>query len=195
MLVPYYVKAIGRRATPQPDEPERTGKPGRRRTRRGAYPYPGSGNDETNDDKGAVVMRLRRRVSQDIEERLAADRRLAARYDDLLARVGTTDQALRHAEAEGRRGPESHALVVALDKALTEALVACEAAERVAMGPATYSPADGSPDEVRAAEIARRKARAKPAVRPWTEEVDRLRTAREKHRLSFRVGRDLAAPS
>lgn len=140
-------------------------------------------------------MRLRRRVSQDIEERLAADRRLAARYDDLLARVGAADQALRHAESEGTTGAETHALVVALDNALTEALAAAEATERVTMGPATYTPADGSPDEVRAAEIARRKARARSAVRAWRDEADRLRTAREKHRLSFRVGRDLAAPS
>jgi hypothetical protein len=140
-------------------------------------------------------MRLRRRVSQDIEERLAADRRLAARYDELLARVGTTDRALRQAESEGRTDAELHALVVALDKALTEALTAAEATERSAMGPVTYPPADGTADEVRAAEIARRKARATSAVRPWTDEVDRLRTAREKHRLGYRVGRDLATPS
>jgi hypothetical protein len=140
-------------------------------------------------------MRLRRRVSQDSEERLAADRRLAARYDDLLARVGTVDRALRQAEGEGRPSAGTHALVVALDKALAEALLAAEAAERLAMGPATYPPADGSAAEVRAAEIARRKARATSAVRPWSDEVDRLRTAREKHRFSFRVGRDLTAPS
>jgi hypothetical protein len=140
-------------------------------------------------------MRLRRRVSQDIEERLAADRRLAARYDDLLARVGTVDRALRQAEGEGRPSVGIQALVVALDKALSEALLAAEAAERLAMGPATYPSADGSAAEVRAAEIARRKARATSAVRPWSDEADRLRTAREKHRLSFRVGRDVAAPS
>jgi hypothetical protein len=140
-------------------------------------------------------MKLRRRVSQDIEERLAADRRLAARYDDLLARVGTADRTLRQAESAGRTSAETQALVVALDKALTEALLAAEAAERLAMGPATYPPADGSAAEVRAAEIARRKARATSAVRRWSGEVDRLRTAREKHLLSFRVSRDLAAPS
>jgi hypothetical protein len=140
-------------------------------------------------------MRLRRRVSQDIDERVAADRRLAVHYDDLLARVGTADRALRQAESAGRAPAETHALVVALDKLLTETLLAAEAAERLAMGPATYPPADGSAAETRAAEIARRKARATSAVRPWSDEVDRLRTAREKHRLSFRVGRDLAAPS
>jgi hypothetical protein len=141
------------------------------------------------------VIRLRRRVSPDIEERLAADRRLAARYDELLARVGAADRALRQAESEGRAGEEPRALAIALDKALTEALVAAEAAERAAMGAATYVPAEGSPHEVRGAEIARRRAKARPAVRPWTDEVDRLRTAREKHRLSHRIGRHLAAPS
>jgi hypothetical protein len=141
------------------------------------------------------VIRLRRRASQDIEERLAADRRLAARYDDLLARVGTVDRALRQAEGEGRGPAETHALVIALDKALTEALLAAEATERVTIGQAAYPPADGAAAEVRAAQIARRKARATPAVRAWTDEVDRVRTAREKHRLSFRVARDLAAPS
>jgi hypothetical protein len=143
----------------------------------------------------AFMRRLRRRVSQDIEDRLAADRRLAARYDDLLARVGTADRALRQAEGEGPSAAATHALVVGLDKALTEALLAAEAAERLAMGPATYPPADGSAAEVRAAEIARRKARATSAVRPWSDEVDRLRTAREKHRLGFRVRRNLTAPS
>ncbi|HEX6469292.1 MAG TPA: plectin [Streptosporangiaceae bacterium] len=141
------------------------------------------------------MIRLRRRVSPDIQERLTADRRLAARYDQLLARVGTADRALRQAESEGRAGEEPRALAVALDKALTEALAAAEAAERVALGAATYTPADGSPQEVRAAEIARRKAKARAAVRPWTDEVDRLRTAREKHRLTYRIGRHLAAPS
>jgi hypothetical protein len=140
-------------------------------------------------------MVLRRRVSHDIEERLAADGRLAAGYDDRLARVGEADLALRRAQAEGRTGDELRALTIALDKALTDALLAAEAAERVAMGPKTYSPADGAPGEVRTAEIARRRARAKSAVRPWKDEVDRLRTARERHRLGHRAGRQLPAPS
>jgi hypothetical protein len=140
-------------------------------------------------------MVLRRRVSRDIEERFAADGRLADGYADKLARVGEADLALRRAQAGGRTGDELRALTIALDKALTVALLAAEAAERVAMGPRTYPPADGDPGEVRTAEIARRRARAKSAVRPWTDEVDRLRTAREQHRLGYRAGRRLAAPS
>jgi hypothetical protein len=140
-------------------------------------------------------MGLRHRLSQDVQERYAADQSLAAGYDDKLARVGDADLALRRAESEGRTGDELRALVIGLDKALTEALSTAEAAERAEMGPKTYSPADGSGEEVRTAEIARRKTKAKPAVRRWTDEVDRLRTAREQHRLDFRAGRTLAAPS
>jgi hypothetical protein len=140
-------------------------------------------------------MGLRRRVSQDVQERYAADQRLAAGYDDKLARIGEADLALRRAQSAGRTGDELRALTIELDKALTDALGAAEAAERFAMGPKTYAPADGSPKEVRTAEIARRRARAKAAVRPWTDEVDRLRTAREQHRLNYRAGRALAAPS
>lgn len=140
-------------------------------------------------------MGLRRRVSQDVQERYAADSRLAGGYDAKLAKVEEADLALRHGQAEGRAGAELRALVTGLDRALTEALAAAEAAERVAMGVRTYSPADGSPDEVRGAEIARRKTKAKANVRRWTDEVDRLRTARERHRLAFRAGRTLSAPS
>jgi hypothetical protein len=140
-------------------------------------------------------MGLRRRVSQDVKERFADDQQLAGTYDDKLAHVEEADLALRHGQAEGRTGDELRVLTTGLDKALTAALLAAEAAERVAMGTKTYSPADGSPDEIRTAEIARRRAKARSAVRPWTDEVDRLRTARERHRLSYRAGRKLSAPS
>jgi hypothetical protein len=63
------------------------------------------------------------------------------------------------------------------------------------MGPKTYAPEDAkdSGKARRDAEIARRKAKARPSVRPWTDEVDRLRTAREAHRLGYRVGPGVAA--
>ncbi|MFD0534371.1 hypothetical protein ACFQY7_11955 [Actinomadura luteofluorescens] len=70
---------------------------------------------------------------------------------------------------------------------MTDVLAAAEAAERVAMGPKVYSTQAQDAKTRRAAEIAYRKAKARPAVRPWTDEVDRLRTAREAHRLSFRT--------
>jgi hypothetical protein len=140
-------------------------------------------------------MGLRRRVSQDIEERYAADKTLAADYDAKLAAAREAEQALRRAQAEGRSVEQTRALAVALDVALTDALSAVMAAERVEMGTRTYAPADGKPEEVRAAEIAERKARARPDVRPWTDEVDRLRTAREVNRLGFRDTLKIAAPS
>jgi hypothetical protein len=140
-------------------------------------------------------MGLRRRVSQDIEERYAADKALASGYDAKLAAAREAERALRRAQAEGRSGEETRVLAVALDMALTDALSAAEAAERAVMGTRTYAPADGKPEEVRAAEIAERKARARSDVRPCTDEVDRLRTAREVHRLGFRDARKIAAPS
>jgi hypothetical protein len=54
------------------------------------------------------------------------------------------------------------------------------------MGPKVYAVDTQDAKTRRTAEIAYRKAKARPAVRPWTDEVDRLRTAREAHRLSFR---------
>ncbi|ACY97982.1 hypothetical protein [Thermomonospora curvata] len=142
-------------------------------------------------------MLLGRRVSKDVMERYAADQELAAAYRDKLAAATAAEDELRRARAEGaaRPGEELRALAVALDRALTEALRAAEAAERVAMGPKVYVPQDAKdPAKARReAEIARRKAKARPSVKPWTEEVNRLRTAREAHRLSYRVGPRVAA--
>ncbi len=55
------------------------------------------------------------------------------------------------------------------------------------MGPKVYATPAQDARTRRAAEIAYRKAKARPAVHPWTDEVDRLRTAREAHRLSFKT--------
>ncbi|MBA9005635.1 MULTISPECIES: plectin [Thermomonospora] len=142
-------------------------------------------------------MPLGRRMTKDVMERYAADQELAGTYRDRLADAVRAEDAFRRAQAEGAARPteELRALAVELDRALTEALRAAEAAERVAMGPKTYAPQDAKdPAKARrAAEIARRKAKARTSVRPWTDEVDRLRTAREAHRLTFRVGRGVAA--
>jgi len=130
-------------------------------------------------------------------ERYAADRELAGTYRDRLAEAVRAEEEFRRVQARDAARPteELRTLAVELDRALTEALRAAEAAERVAMGPKTYVPRDAKdPAKARrAAEIARRKAKARPEVRPWSDEVDRLRTAREAHRLSFRVGRGAAA--
>ncbi|WP_433479448.1 plectin [Spirillospora sp. CA-142024] len=132
-------------------------------------------------------MPLGRRVSKDVAEPYEADQRLAAEYEDRLAAAGEAERALRAAQAAGVSGPELSGLTVAFDKALTAVLAAAEASERVAMGPKVYSVETQDAAARRAAEIAYRKAKARPAVRPWTDEVDRLRTAREAHRLSFRT--------
>ena len=125
-------------------------------------------------------MPLGRRVSKDVAELYEADRRLAAEYEERLAAAAEAERALRE-------------LTVAFDKALTAALAAAEASERVAMGPRTYATDRQDPKTRRAAEIARRKAKARPSVRPWTDEVDRLRTAREAHRLGYRTRPTVAA--
>jgi hypothetical protein len=121
-----------------------------------------------------------RRVSADVAEQFAADQRLAASYSDKLALVEAREQELRHAQADGSTAAEQRVLAGRLEAELAEAISAAEAAERVAMGTGTYG-------RDRSAEIARRKARAKASVRPYTGEVDRLRTAREAHKLSYRA--------
>ncbi|WP_433323398.1 plectin [Spirillospora sp. CA-294931] len=131
-------------------------------------------------------MPLGRRVSKDVAELYEADQALAGVYRDRLAAASRAESDLRDAQARGEA--DIRALATAFDAALTEAVLAAEASERVAMGTKTYATDAQDAKTRRAAEIARRAAKAKPHVRPWTDEVDRLRTAREAHRLSFRAG-------
>ncbi|MFI0408823.1 plectin [Actinomadura sp. 3N508] len=137
-------------------------------------------------------MPLGRRVSKDVAEPYEADQRLAAEYEDRLAAAGEAERALRDAQGADTPGAELRALTVAFDRAMTDVLAAAEASERVAMGPQVYSVETQDAKTRRAAEIAYRKAKARADVRPWTDEVDRLRTAREAHRLSFRTHPTLA---
>ncbi|RSN69361.1 plectin [Actinomadura sp. WAC 06369] len=132
-------------------------------------------------------MPLGRRVSKDVAELHEADRELAAGYTERLAAANEAERALREAQGGAVPPEELRELTVAFDRALTEALTAAEAAERAAMGPKVYAPDPQDAKAQRAAEIAARKAKATPSVRPWTDEVDRLRTAREAHRLGFRT--------
>ncbi|GAA1556361.1 hypothetical protein GCM10009678_44260 [Actinomadura kijaniata] len=127
-----------------------------------------------------------RRVSKDVAEPVEADRRLAEAYRERVTAATEAEHALRAAQSERRSDAEIRELMIAFDRALTAAVEAAEAAERVAIGPRGYAPEGADAKARRAAEIERRKGRAKPAVRPWTDEVDRLRTAREAHRLSYR---------
>ncbi|MBD2898959.1 hypothetical protein amrb99_79360 [Actinomadura sp. RB99] len=132
-------------------------------------------------------MPLIRRVDKDVAEQYEADERLAAEYEARLAAAREAERALRDAQGADVPGPELHELTIAFDQTMTEVLAAAEAAERIAMGPKTYVSDAQDAKARRAAEIERRKAKARPSVRPWTDEVDRLRTAREAHRLSFRT--------
>lgn len=130
-------------------------------------------------------MAFGRRV-RTFDDRYQADKELAGSYDAKLAAAGESERELREAKADGRPDVEIRGLSKAFDRALLEALRAAEAAERVAAGPKIY-PASEDPAEIRRAQIARRKALATVSVRPWTDEVDRLRTAREELKFSFRA--------
>jgi hypothetical protein len=127
---------------------------------------------------------LGRRVNKDVQERYSADQELAGSYGDKLTAATGAEQELRRAQAAGRPAAELRRLSNALDRAFADAVLAAEASERVAMGTKVYASDD--PKSVRPAEIAQRKAAARWDVRPWTDEVDRLRTAREAHKLSYR---------
>jgi prophage DNA circulation protein len=112
-------------------------------------------------------------VSEQAAARFAEDTALAARFSELLSAAQEADQALRTAQAERAPLPEQRTLALALDTALTAAMRAAYAAQRVEIGPHGYDD-----------RIVRRKAKATPAVHAWTDEAERLLTLRETHRLT-----------
>lgn len=116
---------------------------------------------------------MARRVSPEARERLAADQELAGRFPDLLDRAAELDRKLRDAQAEGKPEDEVRALAVELDDALTDAMRAAYARQRVEIGPRGYD------DRIYA-----RARKAKPNVRRWTAEAERLLTLREENRLT-----------
>lgn len=130
-------------------------------------------------------MVLGRKVSPEVAERHAADKKLVTGLRDRLAAAQDAEREFRAAQAEGRSLDELRPLAVAYERALYAAILAAEAAERAAMGPKTYE--HGNAEQRRAAQIAARKARAKSSVRPFTDEIDRLRTLREAHKLAVRT--------
>jgi hypothetical protein len=136
-------------------------------------------------------MSLGRTMSPEVAERYAADKKLAAGLRDRLADAQEAEGRLRSAQAEHRPFDDVRELAIAYDRALYDAIVAAEAAERVAMGPKCYEHGDAA--QRRSAQIAARRARAKPPVRPFTDEVDRLRTLREAHKLNFRTNPSVAS--
>ena len=136
-------------------------------------------------------MSLGRKMSPEVAERYAADKELAAGLPDRLTEAQEAGERLRSAQAERRPFDEVRRLAAGYERALYTAILTADAAERVAMGPKTYEHGDAA--QRRSAQIAARRARAKPAVRPFTEEADRLRTLREAHKLTFRTSPSIAS--
>jgi hypothetical protein len=119
-------------------------------------------------------MLLRRQaISETAERQYQADVELAGRRDELLAAARETEARFRQAQTRHAPMTEQHALAEELDAALTAAMRAAFAAQRVAIGPR------GHEDR-----IYRRKAKAKPAVHALTAEAEHLLTLRETHRLN-----------
>jgi hypothetical protein len=116
---------------------------------------------------------VRRRASGESAQRYAADAELAGQFEHLLAAARAAEDELRGAQAVGAPLTRQHELGIALDSALTAVMRAAYAAERAEIGPRGY-------DDW----IYRRKARAKPNVRMWAAEAERLLTMREAHRLT-----------
>ena len=113
------------------------------------------------------------KASQEAADKHAADVALATDRGKLVDKAREADIAFRAAET--RRAPvtELHRLAKELDAALTAAMHAAYAAQRAEIGPRGYED-----------RIYLRKAKAKPAVRVFTAEAERLLTLRENHRLN-----------
>ena len=112
------------------------------------------------------------RVSQEAEEKHAADVALADRFSELLEAARAAERRLREAQASGAGLQELHDLGKAMDTALTDAMRSGFAAQRAAIGARGYDD-----------RIYRRKAMATAAVKQWTAEAEALLTLREAHRL------------
>jgi hypothetical protein len=116
---------------------------------------------------------MRHQISSSAEQRYAADTELAGRSEELLTAAREAEAKFREAQARNAPVREEHALAVELDAALTAAMQAAFAVQRVKIGPRGYDD-----------RIYRRKAMAKPAVHALTAEAERLLTLRETHRLN-----------
>jgi hypothetical protein len=120
-----------------------------------------------------MVLGRHQPVSREAEAQYAADTALAERFPELLEMAREAEQALRRAQVAAAALPELRKLALNLDDALTAAMRAAYASERAEIGPRGYEDW-----------ICRRKAKAKPAVRAWAAEAERLLTLRESHRLT-----------
>ncbi|WP_308169502.1 hypothetical protein [Acrocarpospora catenulata] len=124
-------------------------------------------------------------MSREAEVRYHADQEAAKTYPALLETAREAERALRAKQAAHASGVELREAGVALDKAISAVLRAAESAQRATFGVKAYD------DRIR-----RRKGRATPEGARWTDEVNRLRTLREEHRLTgvVRLPRQSAIP-
>jgi hypothetical protein len=111
--------------------------------------------------------------STEAESRHKADVELSARRDELLAAAAAAESRFRQAQASHAPYAEVRSSALELDAALTAAVHAAYAAQRVEIGVRGYDD-----------RIFRRKAMAKPGVKTLTAEAERLLTLRETHRLN-----------
>ncbi|QBI54590.1 hypothetical protein [Streptomonospora litoralis] len=114
----------------------------------------------------------KRKPDDAARKRYAEDQSAAERLPELVRAVADAEERLTEAQRADADFHELHRRGVALDTALTEAMRAAYARERVLIGARGYT--DG---------IFRRKRLATPEVRRATETAERLLTAREDHRL------------
>ncbi|WP_116248556.1 hypothetical protein [Nocardiopsis sp. FIRDI 009] len=117
-------------------------------------------------------MTLTEQTRTQARESLARDREEAARLPELLKAVAEAEAALAEARERNASATELRHLGLVLDGALTEAMRAAYARERVLVGARGYRD-----------RIYRRKRLARPEVREATRVAERLLTAREEHRL------------
>ncbi|GHC83409.1 hypothetical protein GCM10007079_24560 [Nocardiopsis terrae] len=117
-------------------------------------------------------MRLAKQDRTKARTHLARDRELAERLPLFLRSVAEAERALDEARDRGAPVEEVHDRGVELDEALTEAMRAAYAQERVLVGVKGYGD-----------RIQRRKRLARPEVKQATQVAERLLTARETHRL------------
>ena len=115
----------------------------------------------------------RPKPSREAEQQYEADLALANRRAELLDAAREAEARFREAQARHAPDAEVRGPAEAFDAALTAAMRAAYAAQRVEIGPRGYDD-----------RIYRRKAKATPRVHALTAEAEHLLTLRETHRLT-----------